>query len=357
VSRPVLVTGAFGMLGSRITAQLLARGVPVVAVDLDTPLVRKKARALAATPTFVDLTDAERVRTLIRQTNPRAILHVAAVIPPVAYLVPHVVESVNVDGTRNLVEALQAIGSDARLVLASSVSVHGSRNGAKDLGLLTADTPLRPSEIYGRSKVQAEEILRGSGLPWTILRLGGLLGTEVLKNLNREMLFLESIVPTDNRLESILVDDAATCFLAAIDAPCDGATLLVGGGETHRHRQAAFNREVMRLAGLVVPQGRDTGHPGNPHDDHAWFYTDWMDVEPTFDVLGFRPCTWDETVRRIRADLSPLRRPLAPLGRVAPRVLRRLSPYRDLPGRHAHPLAAIQTRYGSAALGSVVPAA
>ena len=38
-ARPVLVTGAFGLIGSWLVAALLERGIPVVAVRRDEPAV------------------------------------------------------------------------------------------------------------------------------------------------------------------------------------------------------------------------------------------------------------------------------------------------------------------------------
>ena len=46
----VLVTGAFGLVGSAVVAELAGQGRRVVATDLDVPGTRKRAKALATQP-------------------------------------------------------------------------------------------------------------------------------------------------------------------------------------------------------------------------------------------------------------------------------------------------------------------
>jgi len=76
---------------------------------------------------------------------------------------------VNRDGTRRLTEACQAYAPRlSRFVLISSLAALGPSPG----GVLPIpeDAPARPLTWYGRSKLEAEEVVRGSNLPWTIVR-------------------------------------------------------------------------------------------------------------------------------------------------------------------------------------------
>ena len=52
-----------------------------------------------------DLRDPGRVNAVVAEACPDAILHVAAVIAPLAYVRPQLARAVNVGGTRNLLEA------------------------------------------------------------------------------------------------------------------------------------------------------------------------------------------------------------------------------------------------------------
>ncbi len=86
----VLVTGAFGLVGSATVTHLAAAGRHVVATDLDTPANRTAAAALPAgvTVQWTDLTDATAVGTLISSVAPASVIHLAAIIPPVCYANP-----------------------------------------------------------------------------------------------------------------------------------------------------------------------------------------------------------------------------------------------------------------------------
>src|SRR5438034_343659 len=106
----VLVTGGFGLVGSQTVRRLAADGRKVVATDLDTPANRK---ALAKLPAGVearwaDLTDPEQVEHLVSEVSPRAIIHLAAVIPPPIYRNPKLARRVNVDATTTLVRVAEA---------------------------------------------------------------------------------------------------------------------------------------------------------------------------------------------------------------------------------------------------------
>ena len=101
MSETVLVTGAFGLVGSATVRQLRADGRHVVATDLDIPANRKKATTLlpAADVRWADLTDPDAVAALLREVAPVAVIHLAAIIPPVCYARPGLARRVNVDAT------------------------------------------------------------------------------------------------------------------------------------------------------------------------------------------------------------------------------------------------------------------
>ena len=132
----VLVSGAMGQLGRRLTKVLLDRGRTVVALDLRTKatlaltgeLKREPSQAGALVPAFVDLLDAAAVLRWVAEHRPSVIVHLAAVVAPVCYKNPKFARRVNVEGTRNLVEAAEALPERSMFVMVSSSAVYGSRN-------------------------------------------------------------------------------------------------------------------------------------------------------------------------------------------------------------------------------------
>ena len=353
VSRPVLVTGACGLLGSHVVRRLAAAGAEVVAVDLDTATTRRAARALTADGrvriSFADITDELAIRAAVLEADPRAVVHLAAVIPPGAYRRPEVARRVNVEGTANVVAAMRYQADPGRLILASSTAVYGSRNGAKDLGLATEVTPVNPRDVYGAHKVAAEAIVRGSGVHWAILRIGGIIASDLARRTDADSVLMDAIIPSDNRIHSVDVVEAAEAFANAVDADCLGMTLLIAGDESHMLRQSEFATHMLTIAGLGDrPSVR--GRRGNPDDDSAWFLTDWMDTRQARQVLDHRAVGMAETIATCRAELSPLRVLLRPLGYVAPTLLALRSPYRAMAGEWADPWGVIESRFGPGAL-------
>jgi len=107
MSDAVLVTGAFGLVGSATVKRLATDGRRVVATDLDIPANRKAAGALPAgvEVRYADLTDPEAVDALVAGVAPTAIIHLAAIIPPFIYMRRGLAAKVNVGATASLIAA------------------------------------------------------------------------------------------------------------------------------------------------------------------------------------------------------------------------------------------------------------
>ena len=59
-------------------------------------------------------------------------------------------------------------------LFSSSISASGPSRSAEHFK--SEEEPCNPISDYGRSKLQAEELIRGSGLPWTVLRFPAIFG-------------------------------------------------------------------------------------------------------------------------------------------------------------------------------------
>ena len=146
--KTVLVTGAFGLVGSATVKHLAADGHTVVATDLATRPNLKAAAALPAgvEPRWADLTDAAAVDDLVARSSPDVIINLAAIIPPLIYRIPERARRVNVDATAALVRAAESQSIRPRFVQASSNAVYGARNPHRESDVVSADTPPRPTD-------------------------------------------------------------------------------------------------------------------------------------------------------------------------------------------------------------------
>lgn len=346
MSTTVLVTGAFGLVGSATVKRLAADGRHVVATDLDTQGNRAAADPLpdGVTVRWADLTDRDQVTELVAGSAPAQIIHLAAVIPPLCYANPALARKVNVDATANLVNAAATQENPPRFLQASSIAVYGPRNPHRISDVLTADTPVRPIDVYGSHKAEAEAIVRHSGLDWAILRLGGVLTVDLGLGMDRDLLYFEGLLPTDGRLQTVDVRDVARAFAAATTADVVGRTLLIGGDDTHRLRQGEIAAATAAALGLVG--GMPTGRPGDPDDDDGWFVTDWMDTATAQHLLGHQQHSWPQLLAETAERAGWKRYPLRLVAPLAREFLRRRSPYYGQPGPYAHPWEAIRRKWG-----------
>lgn len=158
----VLITGVNGFIAGHLTERLLRLGVSV----RGTARRPEAAAWLGSQGVAVIRAELEDRDALFRAAEGcGAVVHAAAwtggpELPDDAGY------QVNVDGTANVLAAAQAAGVE-RFIYISSVAVYG-RNRAK-LVDETAATP-KVGQAYPDSKIVAEALVRGSGLPYVIIR-------------------------------------------------------------------------------------------------------------------------------------------------------------------------------------------
>ena len=140
--RTVLVTGGTGCIGSKLLGEI-SRYAPGRLVSLSRGELPAENTACGAEYRFADLRDRDAVRRVLDEVRPDIVYHLAAQHDPgLAELEPARTVMTNVFGTRNLVEAATAVGTEL-IVYAST---------GKALRPFTPD-------IYAASKKAGEWIL------------------------------------------------------------------------------------------------------------------------------------------------------------------------------------------------------
>jgi nucleoside-diphosphate-sugar epimerase len=347
MSETVLVTGAFGLVGSATVKRLAADGRRVVATDLGTPAQRKAAQGLpaGAHARWADLTDPAEVNRLVSEVSPAAIVHLAAVIPPLIYRNAELARRVNVDATAALVRAAASQSNPPRFIQASSNAVYGPRNPHRLRDLEHADTPSKPYDLYGGTKLEAEQRVRSSSLEWVVLRLGGVFSVDLTAMpFSSDAVTFESALPTDGRVHTVDARDVAAAFAAATTADVAGEILLVAGDDSHLLRQGQIGPALFAAMGLTG--AFYTGRPGNPDSNDDWFVTDWMDTTRAQEALSFQQRSWPEMLAEMRANTTWKRYPLRLVRPVVKRFLKRRAAYRQAPGQYADPWGVIRAKLG-----------
>jgi nucleoside-diphosphate-sugar epimerase len=205
----VLVTGASGFIGRMACAELRGRDHQVSA------LVRTPGTEPAGTRAHEgDITDPRSLVRAVDSAQPDAVLHLAA--ETAATRDPDLIEQVNVQGTRNVVEACADAGVE-RFVFCSTV-VTGNAHGET----LTEESTLPVDTVYGRSKQKGEDIVRGSGLRTAIVRPGHVYGAggwyehEFVKRLQQPGR-LAVVGKGDNWWDVVRVEDVAAALALALE--------------------------------------------------------------------------------------------------------------------------------------------
>ncbi len=225
----VLVTGATGFVGRSVVAQLLEAGNEVTALARD-----PGGASIRSTDGLSVLRgDVLAPETLASAcTGMDAVIHLAAVIRESGH--NQTFPRVNVDGTRNVLNAAAASGV-GRVIYSSTV-------GAVD----------DPHLHYMRSRWLAEQLVQDSGIPFSILRFSVAFGEgDEFINPLAAMVKALPIAPVAGdgsaRFQPIAVGDAARCLVTALYLDkALGATYDLGGP------QYITYHDLMKLAGEAV---------------------------------------------------------------------------------------------------------
>ena len=219
----ILITGSEGLVGSALRTALEARGAHVTGLDLR-----------GSEGEEGDVRDARRVRDAADGCH--GIVHLAAVSRVVwGEREPETCREVNVGGLRNVIAAASAGRAEPSrrpwVVFASSREVYGQPGRLP----VTEDAPLRPINVYGRSKVEGERLVeaaRDEGLRAAIVRLSNVYGStrdhpdRVVPAFARGAVTGSAlrVEGADHTFDFTHIDDTTRGIVALIDLLADGKT-------------------------------------------------------------------------------------------------------------------------------------
>ena len=275
MSEPVLITGGAGSVGRQLAGMFLAEGRPVRIFDL--PFMDFSGLEDEPNVEIVkgDITDKESVYEAVR--NVGGILHLAALLPPASERDRDKTFAVNVEGTRNIVEALKSHGSKATLVFTSSISTYGDTSKESDPIKITQ--PQNAIDIYAESKIAGEKILIGSGVNFVVLRIASIAVPA----------FLEPPEPwpftSDQRVEMVHRDDVADAIKSSVGtAEAVGNVFNIAGGSTWRLAGKDYVEDFFDFMGAPVEMAVYREEPG---------WNDWYDTVESQKILNYQNRSYD----------------------------------------------------------------
>lgn len=231
----VLITGANGFIGRRLTQSLLDRGF----------LVR------AAVRTLDPLLDVQQVVVPQTATEFESWMPLVKGCDTVVHLIArvHVLDECHPDPLSAFravnVEILQACALAAahegirRFILVSSIGVHGNASSTQPI---CVTDQLAPCSSYAISKAEAEQALRAvaveHGMQWTIIRPPLVYGAGAPGNMQSMMQVLSKRIPlplacvTDNRRSFVAIDNLVDLLITCINHPsAANQAFLISDGE------------------------------------------------------------------------------------------------------------------------------
>ncbi|MHA1303220.1 MAG: NAD-dependent epimerase/dehydratase family protein [Candidatus Heimdallarchaeaceae archaeon] len=329
----VLLTGAFGNVGQNTLIELLKKGHSVRCFDLKTPRnvkLEKKIKKIAHKNNWTgfevvwgDIRSRETVSKLAHGVD--CIIHLAAIIPPLAYEQPKLAYDVNVKGTTMLIEEAENQENKPKFIYASSIAVHGNR--MKYDPPTKIDDPLAPLDYdnYAKHKMIMEKRLRESNLEWVILRFGVVTPFEISFKIP-EIMFE---IPLDQRMELADTRDVGlACANAVSSEEAIGKTLFIGGGEGNQLYQRDYIKQMLNSMGIgMLPE--TAFKPIESVDD--FYHCDWMDTKEAQEILQFQRLKFDDFIKEFKRRRWFMRVIVSIFRPIARAVLLAKSPYYEKP--------------------------
>lgn len=293
----ILLTGAAGSVGYSTLKELMKLpNILITATDLETKKNRQKLNQWQDKINIIygSITDSKFVETLIQGQD--IIIHLAAIIPPLADKNPELTRQVNYFGTKSIVDAIKKY-HHGFLIYSSSISVYGDR--VENPWITVSDT-LAPSfgDYYAYVKIETEKMIEQANIPYTIFRLTGIMDHPILDPLMFHM-------PLDTKLEIATVNDTGYAFAMATTKleKLNGKIFNLGGGPNCRTTYREFIAHMFQIYGIKLNYLKEFAFAEK--NFHCGYYQDGNELNQ---ILNFQRDTLEHYYKKVREETNPITR-------------------------------------------------
>lgn len=231
----ILVTGAAGFLGTKVM-NILKDDFELIGTE------REKRKGSIK----MDITDRKEVFSVLERIKPDIVLHIAAMADVDACEIKKdLAWSVNVEGTKNIIEGCKRIG--AKMIhISTDVVFDGKKSPYKE------DDKPNPLSYYAKTKFEGEKAVRESGIKKLVLRVEVLYGYNgdgsersftiwAYENLKKGK---EIRVVNDQFNTPTLIDDIANAIKLLIKKNKEGLYHVAGSQSLSRYEMAVKIAEI-----------------------------------------------------------------------------------------------------------------
>jgi dTDP-4-dehydrorhamnose reductase len=290
----LLITGASGLYGSKLAQMALVKGFEVYSSDI---------QSLSVYGNFVkmDISDNAVVEEVFKRVKPDVVVH-AATLTDVdkCELDKELAWKINVEGTKNIVEASKAAGSF--LIYISTDYVFSGEKGCYK----ESDLP-DPVNYYGLTKLKAEELVKKQA-EYFIARPSVIYGsTPAAGKVNFALWLIETLrkgervkIVTDQWNTPTLNTNLAEMTLEVVERRLTGTFHLCGATRVSRLEFAKLIADTFGLdKSLINPvlSSQFTWPAKRPMDSS-------LDTSKAQLILNNKPLGMGEALKRLRFELS-----------------------------------------------------
>jgi UDP-glucose 4-epimerase len=232
----VLITGAAGFIGSQLMEALAVQHPEWTLIASDIRPLNQQALRPNVESVLLDIGKREAVLAAVAQHKPDAIVHLASVVTPPPGMGEDVLHTIDVEGTRSILQAAVEHGV-RQLIVTSSGAAYGYY--PENAEWIDEHDPLRGHDkfAYAKHKREVEEMLaqarvKHPELRQLILRPGTILGKRV-NNQITDMFKKKSVMGIsgcDSRFVFIWDQDVVSIIIRGLEQGCSGIFNLAGDG-------------------------------------------------------------------------------------------------------------------------------
>ena len=327
----ILITGAFGNIGIAVIKEAYKRNHEILVFEIDNEKTRKTARKYrnkVKDVVYGNIQDFEVVKKAVKESE--AVIHLAAIIPPLSKKNRQLTMDVNLGGTRNIVNGIKQTKGDIPFIFTSSASVMGPTQLQDKI--VSRNDALVKTGNYEESKIKCEEFLKKNADNYLIFRLAGVLPTFSASSFAGAFSLLEEIfdMHPDMRLEMVMAEDVATALVAGAEKLKSGTTpknqaYILGGGRKNgwQLRGGEFLSRLFGALSLTVPDRKYFTQDINT------YHLDWYDTEEAEQEFGYQNHSFDDYLNHIKKTFRIYRIPIRIFRKIILKKLVKMSPYQN----------------------------
>ena len=299
----ILLTGAFGNLGMSTLQELLRQGHQVRCFVTRRNAHVVTARRFAGKIELFrsDLLHPSDLLDAVKDQD--VIIHTAYIIPPLSEDRPEFAQLINVEGTRNLLAAACKQPRPPKFLFVSTFQVFGTTQHLPPPRRVS--DPMQAIDHYSAHKIACEEMVRLSGLEWSIYRF-----CDIVPLTLRSPHPIMYKIPLATRFELVHTYDAGLAIANGMrNEEIWGKILLIGGGSSCQVTYSEYLERMLNMMGRgMLPESAFASKP---------YFADWLDTEESQRLLDYQRYSFDDIMRHLtrlygyQKQLVSLVRPLA----------------------------------------------